>query len=387
MAMDINNHVAFHEAKFIDQNGVLRNSSVPVVQELARQRLDFLPERFIRVSPTADPIAAPSSELHEISHIEVPDPLPCIDMSKIQLGDDLEDRDRELTKLAGAAKDWGMFLIEKHGIEPKILDEVKDVVKGFFGLSFQEKKASVGSYLSVDNMGYGRNFVKSEDQPLDWIDRLTMKAAPRDATQGLRVWPQNPPNFREAVEKFVERARKICDSLLHALAETLSVDGQIFIKQFDEEKSEVNVRVNYYPPCPRPDLALGITEHSDASALSVLVQFEASGGLQVFKDMKWLTVQWPVDALLINVGDLMEILSNGRFRSSWHRAVTQRDVERFSVALFYNPPSEAEIEPLKDGKSNNNHHGYKKVVVGEYLQNYYKISPTPTKQAIKFAQI
>lgn len=61
------------------------------------------------------------------------------------------------------------------------------MVKKFFGLSFEEKKASVGSYVSGDNMGYDRNFVKSEDQPLDWIDRVTMKGAPVGATQGLHV--------------------------------------------------------------------------------------------------------------------------------------------------------------------------------------------------------
>lgn len=188
------------------------------------------------------------------------------------------------------------------------------------------------------------------------------------------------------MERYAEEARKICDTLLQALAEALSVDRQVFIKYFDEKKSEINIRVNYYPPCPRPDLALGITQHSDPCALSVLMQFDNSGGLQVFKDEKWITVQWPVDALLVNLGDLMEILSNGCYQSSWHRAITQRDVERISVALFYNPPSDTEIEPLKLGKKSNSN-GFKKVVVGEYLQNFYKIAPTVTKLSIKFAQL
>ncbi|KAL3538788.1 hypothetical protein ACH5RR_002154 [Cinchona calisaya] len=372
-----NDQVPCHEAKFIDQNGVIKITRIPVVQELARQRLDYLPERFIRGAPANSPIA------------QFSEPIPAIDMRKIQLEcDHLEGRARELAKLADAAKEWGMFLIKNHGIEPKILDDLKDVVKGFFGLSFQEKKASVGSYVSVDNMGYGRNYVKSEDQSVDWIDRLTMKAAPKDATLGLHVWPQNPPNFRQSMEKYAEEARKICDTILQALAEALSTDKHIFIKQFDKEKSEINIRVNCYPPCPRPDLALGITPHSDPSALSVLTQFDASGGLQVFKNTKWLTVHWPVDALLVNLGDLMEILSNGWFKSSWHRAITQRDVERFSVALFYNPPSESEIEPIERGKRcNGSSNGYKKVVVGEYLKNYYDITPTDTKQAIEFAQL
>lgn len=189
--MDVD-QVPCHEAKFTDQNGVSKITRVPVVQELARQQPDYFPERFIRGAPE-NPIA-PCSLLDD--GVENSDPIPAIDMSNIQLGYELEDRGRELAKLADAAKEWGMFLIRNHGLEPEVLDEVKDVVKGFFGLSFQEKKASVGSYSNVDNMGYGRNYVKSEDQPLDWIDRLTVKAAPKDATPGLHVWPQNPPNFR-----------------------------------------------------------------------------------------------------------------------------------------------------------------------------------------------
>ncbi|KAI8025771.1 Codeine O-demethylase [Camellia lanceoleosa] len=280
----------------------------------------------------------------------------------------------------------GMFLIVNHGIECCVLEDVKDVVKGFFGLSFEEKRESVGTYMDVDNMGYGRNFVKSEDQPLDWIDRLTMKAAPKDATEGLLVWPQKPPNFRQVMEKYVEEARKVCNDLLVALAEALSLENHAFLQNIDHKKSEINVRVNYYPPCPRPDLALGLTPHTDGSALTFLMQFGSTSGLQVLRDRKWVSVPWAADVLLVSVGDLLEIMSGGRLKSPWHRVVTQMDVERFSISLFYNPPAQAEIEPVVDGYGSSNK-GYKKVVVGEYLKNYYKISPTIDKQAIKFAKI
>lgn len=63
------------------------------------------------------------------------------------------------------------------------------------------------------------------------------------------------------------------------------------------------MRLNYYPPCPRPDQTLVLTPHTDASAHTLLIQFEAGGGLQVFKDMKWVTIPWPKEALLVNVGD------------------------------------------------------------------------------------
>ncbi|KAK6143624.1 hypothetical protein DH2020_023972 [Rehmannia glutinosa] len=239
----------------------------------------------------------------------------------------------------------------------------ENVVKGFFELPFEEKKSSVGTYMSTDNMGYGRNFVKSEDQPLDWIDRLAMKAAPEGATDGLCVWPKNPANFRHVIEKYVKAAREVLDELLQALAEAISLDKGAFLQYFDQKTSEINVRVNYYPPCPRPDLALGITPPHRRQCPHTLAPIRI---------LEWAP-------------NFIEIMSNGRLKSSWHRAVTQSDTDRFSVALFYIPPAQMEIGPVKDGEPIDEE--YKKVVVGEYLKHFYKVNPTATKEAIMFAKI
>lgn len=369
----------FHETKFIDQHGLLRTTKVPVVQQLARNGLEHLPDRFINV-PLEQPVV--SSFVLDASQT-----FPIIDVAQLRIGPGLEGlgRPEELVKLASVAKEWGMFLIINHGIEDSVLRDVEDVVRQFFGLSFEEKKLSVGSYMNADNMGYGQNFVRSENQRLTWIDRLAMKAAPREASEGLLVWPQNPANFRQVMEKYVEEARKVCNHLLEALAESLSLEKHVFLQNFDSKKSEINVRVNYYPPCPRPDLSLGLTPHSDGSGLTFLTQFGATGGLQVLKDNKWVTVPWPENTLLVGVGDLLEIMSNGRLKSPWHRVLTLANIERISVTLFYNPPSQAEIEPMNDEGLGNKI--YKKVIVGEYMRNYYKISPTIDKVAINFAKI
>ncbi|KAJ9561086.1 hypothetical protein OSB04_006246 [Centaurea solstitialis] len=366
-----------HEVSFIDENGELKTTKVPVVQELARQGLinDHFPKRFIALPPrtcTVDDCRSATP--------------PVIDIAKLKRDG---TRELELRRLADAAKEWGVFLIENHGVDDMVLDDVKDVVKGFFGLSFEEKKANVGSYKSVDNMGYGKNFVKSEDQPLDWIDRLTMKAAPVDpdeATNGLLIWPKKPTNFRQAVEKYVEKSRKILDGLLQDLAESLSLDKNAFLQQFEPKESEIKVRVNYYPPCPRPDLAIGIMPHTDPSGLTLLLEFGTTSALQVQKDKFWTTLQLPNDnSLLVNIGDLLEIMSNGILNSPWHQVRTQLEMERFSLACFYNPPAKSEIRPVVVGDSPEKI--YKKVGVEDYVSNYYKISPTTSKEAIMYAKI
>ncbi|PIN19768.1 Iron/ascorbate family oxidoreductase [Handroanthus impetiginosus] len=363
--MENTKKVNYHESKFINQNGIQQTIMIPVVQDLAE--LKTLPENFIQ-NPAATHPFPPNASFEPI------------DMVKIQ--------SREIRKLGRVCEDWGMFIIENHGLDPRLLHDRRgraaEVVKRFFELPFEEKKSSVGTYTSADNMGYGRNFVKSEDQPLDWIDRLAMKAAPEGASDGLCVWPTNPPNFRSVIEKYVKATRKLMNELLQALAKAISLDKQSFSQYFNPNTSEINVRVNYYPPCPRPDLALGITPHTDASALTLLMQFESSNGLQVFKDDHWLTVPWPCNTLLVNLGDLMEIMSNGRLKSPWHRVMTQSEMGRSLIALFYNPPAQVEIGPVKGEEAMEE---YKKVVVKEYLKHFYKVSPTASKVAIMYAKV
>lgn len=127
----------FHEAKYTDQNGVLQTSKIPVVQELARKGITDLPERFVSLPLDHQTFSA-------TTHVN----LPAIDLLKLRIESD-PNHCEEPAKLAGAAKEWGIFLVTNHGVHDSVLDSVKDVVKGFFGLSFMEKKNSVGSYMSV----------------------------------------------------------------------------------------------------------------------------------------------------------------------------------------------------------------------------------------------
>ncbi|XP_051132728.1 flavonol synthase/flavanone 3-hydroxylase-like [Andrographis paniculata] len=359
--MEANTTINFYESEFFNaQTGRFQPVSIPVVQDLARS--STLPESFIRSPGPARPLP--------------PGVFEAVDMARLR---DPSGRAEELRRLGRVCKEWSMFLVENHGVDPAVVDALRRVVKGFFDLPFPEKKSSVGTYNNTDNLGYGRNFVKSEDQPLDWIDRLAMKAAPEGATDGLRVWPENPPDFRAAMEEYVIAGRKVLDEVLEALAESISLPKNAFSKSFNLQTSEVNVRVNYYPPSPNPDLTLGITPHSDNSMLTLLIQFDSTNGLQLFKNDQWLTAPWPRNALLVNLGDLIEISSNGRLQSSWHRAASQRHVDRYSVALLYRP-GENEVIGNDSGE-------YGRVVVGDYVRNYYKVSPTPTKEtALSFAK-
>ncbi|XP_057527425.1 flavonol synthase/flavanone 3-hydroxylase-like isoform X1 [Amaranthus tricolor] len=366
---------SFHKVTIVNQDGSIKTLKVPVVQELVRHGIHNIPKMFLR----------PPSESIETAAANLAEDFPCISMVKLR--NNMEERENERKKLVDGLKEWGMVLVSDHGIPTNLLCSVKEVIKGFFELSLEEKKKCVGTYVSVDNMGYGRNYVKLDDTPMDWIDRLTMKVSPKESTIGLNVWPQNPPNFREIIETYAGEGKKLSDEILQALAEALSLQKDGFTQHFDTKTREINVRINYYPPCPNPKSTMGISAHTDATVLTVLMEFGASGGLQVMHKHKkvWMNVPWATGELLVSAGDVLEIMSNGRIESPWHRAVTQAEFERYSLALFFNPSLAKEVEPIVGDDLSKC--VYKKVVLGEYLENVYKVSPTPSKVAIKFAMV
>ncbi|KAK8582888.1 hypothetical protein V6N13_069656 [Hibiscus sabdariffa] len=105
---------------------------------------------------------------------------------------------------------------------------------------------------------------------------------------------------------------------------------------------------NYYPPCPDPELTLGLNVHTDISALTIVRQSEGVTGLQVLQNGNWVPVEPIPDAFVINIGDQIQVLSNGRFRSVHHRAVTNRTRKRVSLATFYGPSKDTIIGPIRD---------------------------------------
>jgi len=95
---------------------------------------------------------------------------------------------------------------------------------------------------------------------------------------------------------------------LRCIALSLGLKGETFEEMFGEAVQAI--RMNYYPPCPRPDLVLGLSPHSDGSALTILQQRKGSSvGLQLLKDNKWVPVQPLANALLVNIGDTIEVTS------------------------------------------------------------------------------
>eukprot|EP01018_Ginkgo_biloba_P006695 Gb_18191 [translate_table: standard] len=305
-------------------NSILKDENV---QEVEKKEPQAIPERYIRTDEERPKLSTALPY-----HLSI----PVIDMANLSQGS--LQRDEEISKITKACEEWGFFQVVNHGVPHSLIDEIKRVGNEFFELPLEEKQ----KYAVRDMQGYGQVFVVSEEQKLDWGDLLGLMITPTKQ-KNLSVWPADPTDFRGIADAYNTEINKLALKLLHLIAENLQLKPDYFEQSFGDTMQ--TMRMNYYPPCPRPDLVLGLSPHADGSSLTLLLQDNESEGLHIRKDDIWVPVQTIPYALVINIGDLLEVMTNGRYKSIEHRAVTNKDKARLSIAIFYSPGLDAEIGP------------------------------------------
>ncbi|CAL1359048.1 unnamed protein product [Linum trigynum] len=300
--------------------------TTPQVQDISLHGDDPPPRYIVREFPDLSP---PSTHI------------PVIDLSRLLSGK--EDGREELGELKAALTSWGCFQLIGHGIPSELLDEVQAACKQFFRLPPEEKQTCFRPEDDIE--GYGNDPILSDQQVLDWSDRLLLKLVPED-TRKLHLWPTNPTQFRKVVSGYSDELKRIVEALMKAMARCVGLEEDCFLKQY-EGKEMMMSRFNHYPVCPRPDVVLGVKAHSDGSGITVLMQDDEVEGLQILKDGRWYRVPIIPHALVVNVGDQMQIMSNEEFKSPIHGAVVNSERKRISLAAPSIPHDGNEIEPVE----------------------------------------
>nr|GMC69570.1 protein SRG1-like [Ipomoea batatas] len=129
--------------------------------------------------------------------------------------------------------------------------------------------------------------------------------------------------------------------------------------------------MNHYPRCPQPDKVIGLYPHSDATGITIVLQLNETEGLQVKKDGMWIPVKPLPDAFIVNIGDIIEILSNGTYHSAEHRAIVNSKEERLSIATFFNPRLDAELGPAPTLITPQNPAKFRTVGVEDYFKGLF----------------
>ncbi|CAN1173689.1 2-oxoglutarate-dependent dioxygenase 11 [Linum perenne] len=326
--------------------------AVPNVQQLASEsKDDHVPIRYIRPELDLDQVSTDGS--HQI---------PVIDMTKLAAGGG-GDADEESAKLHSACKDWGFFQVINHGVKDEVIQKMKVDLQEFFNQPLQEKM----QYAQLPNNieGYGQAFVVSEEQKLDWGDMLFIHSLPVDA-RNMRFWPRVPSSFRASLDQYSSELRKLALSLLNHMARNLGVEQEKLLALFKDGTQ--SIRMNYYPPCKESNKVMGLTPHSDAVGLTLLTQVNDVQGLQIRKDGEWVPIVPIPGAFIVNVGDIIEIMSNGEYKSIEHRAVVNPNKERLSIAAFHNPYRNAMVEPLPELINEKKQAKYKSISREEFIK-------------------
>uniref|UniRef100_A0A0E0N7B7 Fe2OG dioxygenase domain-containing protein n=1 Tax=Oryza rufipogon TaxID=4529 RepID=A0A0E0N7B7_ORYRU len=351
---------------------IIKIGQVDDVQELQRRLCSAttVPERYIRDGDDRPDHAVVDDERAQ-------ERIPVIDVGELQRGS--ED---ELDNLRLACEQWGFFQVVNHGVEEETMEEMEKAAREFFMLPLEEKEKYPMEHGGIQ--GYGHAFVFSDDQKLDWCNMLALGVEPAFIRRP-NLWPTTPANFSKTLEKYSVEIRELCVRLLEHIAAALGLAPARLNGMFGEAVQAV--RMNFYPPCPRPELVLGLSPHSDGSAVTVLQQDAAFAGLQVLRGGGgWVAVHPVPGALVVNVGDTLEVLTNGRYKSVEHRAVASGEHDRMSVVTFYAPAYDVELGPLPELVADGEPRRYRTYNHGEYSRHYVT-SRLQGKKTLEFAKI
>ncbi|XP_052169978.1 protein DOWNY MILDEW RESISTANCE 6-like [Diospyros lotus] len=277
----------------------------------------------------------------EIRPGELPAPpctaIPVVDLRRVGGG-----RKDLIQQIIWASEEFGFFQLTGHGVSEELMHRVLTVSKEFFELPAEEK----ARFYSEDPQRSCRLYTSinfSKEKVHFWRDKLQHSCHPLE--DHIQQWPENPASYREVVGNYSVEMRRLSLWLLDLIGQGLGLEPGFF-RGCGALCRVQKIAVNHYPRCPDPSLTLGLAKHCDASLITLLNQGTVAG-LQVLKDEQWFTIEPLPNALVVNIGYMLQIISNGKLKSAEHRVVTNTDTARTTVASFIDPSYDSHIEPAK----------------------------------------
>ncbi|KAL4563491.1 hypothetical protein LXL04_027534 [Taraxacum kok-saghyz] len=255
--------------------------------------------------------------------------------------------------IVNACQDYGFFKVINHGVSPLLVSKLEKEAIFFFNMSQSEKD----QHVPPNPLGYGKNKIGPNGDE-GRVEYLLLSSS---------NFPTNGGVFSSLAKEYVEEVRKLGCSILELMAEGLEIEPKnVLSRMLSDDNADTVFRLNHYPPCvnlesepgPNPDSytnhrtmnrgrpTIGFGEHTDPQLITI-ARSNATSGLQIcLADGTWVAVPHDDSSFFINVDDLLQVMTNGRFRSVKHRVVADSLKSRVSMIYFGGPPLMEKISPL-----------------------------------------
>lgn len=316
---------------------------IPRVEILASNGIESIPKEYVRPQEELESIG----DVFEEEKCDEGPQLPTIDLQGLN-SCDKQVREKCHQELIKAAKEWGVMHLVNHGIPDELIDRVKMAGKAFFDLPVEEKEKYANDQASGNIQGYGSKLANNASGQLEWQDYFFHCVFPEEK-RDMSIWPKTPAGYISATSEYAKQLRGLTSKILSALSIGLGLEQERLEKEVGGmEDLLLQLKINYYPKCPQPELALGVEAHTDVSALTFILH-NMVPGLQLFYEGKWVTAKCVPNSIIMHIGDTTEILSNGKYKSILHRGLVNKEKVRISWAAFCEPPKEKIVlKPLPE---------------------------------------
>lgn len=308
----------------------------------------------------------------QLSHFQS---LPVIDIGGL-FSPDEDERQAVAAQLGDAARNVGFFHIVGHGIDEDLRQALLDQARRFFAQPMETKMRHYIGLSAGNGTTRHRGYVpEGEEMPEKGKRDLKeafdlafeLPADDPDVVAGIpmlgpNVWPELP-GFREQVYAYYQATYEVGRALMRGFALALGLPEEHFLKNVTKPPSQL--RLIHYPFDPEAEDVQGIGAHTDYECFTLLLP--TAPGLEVMNGQgEWIDVPYRDDALVINIGDMLEIWTNGEFIATSHR-VRKVKQERYSFPLFFACDYATSVAPLPQLVERNGETRYSPLKAGDHL--------------------
>lgn len=266
-----------------------------------------------------------------------------------------------VSQIGKACEEWGFFQVINHGIPLDLIEEVLATSRILFENPAQEK-------MKVRPQARGRDHSKIPTgynvyPPCKWDLYETLYYVA--GSSACNAFPEDLPRLRMVIEKLLRLLCKTVEFIESLVSQSLGLPAN-FLKELNGDKI-LPFKMLCYPRATSQQEEIGAWEHQDSSCITVVGQ-DNSGGYQVLKNGKWVDIKPTKGALVINIGDLVQVWSNNRFKSAVHRVVNSKERRRCSFAFAIVPNPDTIVKPLPQFSTDINCAGaYRAFLYSDYM--------------------